>query len=264
MTDPDTIKALGTQLGAQYVVAGSISIFGNQKLLIIAIFKIDELWQIAGDIQTYRTEEEIQDKLPGMARNIVAATQAKDSKLPALAVVPVKLSDGVDPRPADVLAQVLAIHLIRHGKYAVYPRTSSLEQIVQEYDHQMSGDTADEYLSVLGRGSNPDLVLSVNARKLGNRSMFNAAIINLVSGVQEAGESVHYQSLNDGMQIMKILALKLSGQERAAQKWEQFKYHFEKRAYYAKRNSFGAMHIALEWSDDKVVGLGWEPGEFHL
>jgi hypothetical protein len=48
--------------------------------------------------------------------------------------------------------------------------------------------------------------------------MFNAAVINLETGVQEVGETADYQSLEEGMRVMEELALKLSGQEeRAAQ-----------------------------------------------
>ena len=59
MTDPDTAAALGKQLGAQYVVSGSVTALGSQKLLIIAILKIDDLRQIAGDIQTYTGIEDL-------------------------------------------------------------------------------------------------------------------------------------------------------------------------------------------------------------
>jgi TolB-like protein len=214
MTDPDTIASLGRQLGAQYIVSGSITTLGNQKLLVIAILKIDELRQIAGDVQTYRDIEEIQDKLPGMARNIAAAVRTGGSTLPRLAVVPVELAGGADKRDADTLAQILAVNFIRAGKYGVYPRTASLEQIQGEYATQLSGDTADEHLPDVGQGTNPDLVLSVTARKLGNRNMFNAAIINLVTGMQAAGESANYQSLDEGIQVMERLAFALGGEKR--------------------------------------------------
>jgi hypothetical protein len=78
MTDPDTIAAIGRQLGAKYVVAGNIGKLGNQNLLIISILKIDDLRQIAGDIQTYKDIEEIRDNLPGMAQNIIEAVEAEE------------------------------------------------------------------------------------------------------------------------------------------------------------------------------------------
>jgi TolB-like protein len=210
MTDPDTAESLGKQVGAQYVVSGSITAVGKQKLLIIAILKIDDLRLIAGDIQTFTNIEEIQDKLPDMARNIVAAARKDASKLPRLVVTPVELSGGADAGTADALAQVLAAYIISNGGYAVYPRTASLEQIEVEYDTQLSRCTADDYLPDLGKGANPKLVLSVTARRLGNRNMFNAAIINLETGVQEAGASANYQTLEDGVSAVEQLAMSLS------------------------------------------------------
>ncbi|MDR1220884.1 MAG: hypothetical protein LBK73_14940 [Treponema sp.] len=211
MTDPDTIAAIGKQLGAKYVVAGNIAKLGNQNLLIISILKIDDLRQIAGDIQTYARIEDIQDKLPGMARNIIAATQIDSSTLNKLAVVPVELGGNIDSRVADTLAQILSINLIKSGKYAVYPRTETLGQVQTEYSTQASGITADENIVDIGKGENPRFVLSVVARRLGARNMFNASIINLESGVQIIGRSVNYQTLNDGITAMESLARELTG-----------------------------------------------------
>ncbi|MDR2536842.1 MAG: penicillin-binding protein activator LpoB, partial [Treponema sp.] len=217
MTDPDTIASLGRQLGAAYVVAGTVTTLGSQNLLVIAILHTETLQQIAGDIQTYKTIEEIDAKLPAMARNIAAAVQKDTSKLPLLALPPVQMGGGADSREADTLAQILAVHLVQSGAYAVYPRTKSLDQVQEEYGVQFNGDTADEYLPSLGKATNPRLVLSVTARRLGSRSMFNAAVINLETGVQEAGDTVNYQNLSDGMDAMEELALKLMDPKKAAE-----------------------------------------------
>jgi TolB-like protein len=210
MTDPDTIMAIGKQLGANYVVAGNIGKLGNQNLLTIAILKIDDLRQVAGDVQTYVNIQEIQNKLPDMARNIIEATKIDASRLEKLAITPVQLGRNIDARVADTLAQVLSINLIKSGKYAVYPRTATLEQAQAEYDNQGSGITADENMVDRGKGENPRLVLSIAARRLGDQNMFNAAIINLESGAQVVGESVNYQTLDDGITTMGILARKLT------------------------------------------------------
>lgn len=75
----------------------------------------------------------------------------------------------------------------------------------------MSGDTADENLVDMGKGDNPLLVLSLAARRLGARNMFNASIINLESGVQVVGRSVNYERLDDGVETMGSLAQELTG-----------------------------------------------------
>jgi TolB-like protein len=211
MTDPDTIAAIGRQLGAKYVVTGNIAKLGNRNLLLISILKIDDLRQIAGDIQTYVRKEEIQDKLPEMARNIIEATQIDTSSLTKLAVVPVKMGDdNIDARVADTLAQILSIYLIRTGRYAVYPRTATLEQVQAEYQTQLAS-AAEENVVDMGKGDNPQSVLSVAARQLGKQNMFNAVIINLETGKQEAGLSRNYNTLEDGIEVMGNLAGELTG-----------------------------------------------------
>ncbi|MDR1216483.1 MAG: penicillin-binding protein activator LpoB [Treponema sp.] len=210
MTDPDTIMAIGKQLGAQYIVAGNITKLGALNLLVISILKIDDLRQVAGDIQTYARIGDIRGKLPDMARNIVAAAGADVSRLDKLAVTPLQLRGDVDAKVADTLAQFLSINLIRGGKYAVYPRTATLEQVQAEYDNQTDGMTADENIVGIGKGENPRFVLSVAARRLDEQNMFNASIINLESGEQIVGRSVDYQSLDDGITVMQRLARELT------------------------------------------------------
>ena len=168
MTDPDTIAAIGKQLGARYVVAGNIAKLGKRNLLIISIIRIDDLRQIAGDIQTYTRIEEIQDKLPEMARNIIAAAQLEPPEAEKLSVLPVELDANIDRRVADALARILSINIIRSGKYLVYPRTGTLEQVRAEHKTQHSGVTADENIVGIGKGDNPRFVLSVAARRLGS------------------------------------------------------------------------------------------------
>jgi TolB-like protein len=212
MTDPDTIAAIGQQLGAKYVVTGNIAKLGNRNLLIISILKIDDLRQVAGDIQTYGRIEEVQDKLPTMARNIINAIQLDSSQFEKLAVLPVTLgSSDIDERVADTLAQILSINLIRSGKYAVYPRTATLEQVQAEYSTQLSGAVADENIVDMGKADNPRIVLSVAARWLGTRKMFNASIISLESGAQLVGEFENYDSLDDGIAAIENLTRKLTG-----------------------------------------------------
>jgi TolB-like protein len=211
MTDPDTIAAIGKQLGARYVVAGNIAKLGNRNLLIISIIKIDDLRQISGDIQTYTKIEEIEDKLPEMARNIITAAKREPSGAEKLAVVPVEMDDTTNRRVADTLAQILSINIIRSGKYLVYPRTGTLAQVQAEHETQLSGLTADESVIGIGKGDNPRFVLSVGARQLGSRNMFNASIINLETGVQIIGRSVNYDTLDDGIKVMQTLAHELTG-----------------------------------------------------
>ncbi|GHV80402.1 hypothetical protein AGMMS49944_21930 [Spirochaetia bacterium] len=88
---------------------------------------MDTLQQIAGDYQVYAKIEDIRLKLPQMAERVITATRSTPGSADKLAVVPVQLQAGAKEQAADTLAQILAIHLLRSGKYTVYPRTKSLE-----------------------------------------------------------------------------------------------------------------------------------------
>jgi len=208
MTDPDSAVALGREIGARYIIAGNIAQLGENNLLVISILNTETLEQIAGDIQTYRNIEEVADKLPVMARRIARAAKRDSTTLPKLAVVPFTFAGEDAAR--DVLAQLLAINLLKSGKYAIYPRTASLNQIQQEWKNQLSGDTADENISRIGAGENPRYALSGAARRLGTKTMFNASIIDLESGAQMKGDSADYETLNDGIDVIEFLAAKLS------------------------------------------------------
>jgi hypothetical protein len=224
MTDTRTIVSIANEAGARYVVAGSITSVGNNNLLVISILDIRNLQQIAGDFQTYPRGriEDLRKRLPSMAENIIRATLNNTAALPKLAIVPVQLEGGTDWRVADTLAQILAIHLIRSGKYAVFPRTESLEQVQAEHDAQMSGHTADRNIIGKGYGENPDYVLSVVARRLGSVNMFNAVIINLLTRIQDVGRPVDYQDINDGMRAMEELSAVLtSTTEQIAQRQQE-------------------------------------------
>jgi hypothetical protein len=212
----DTIADIGNQLGALYVMSGNITTLGRSKLLVISIIKIDTLQLISGDYQEYTRIEDIRLKLPQMAERVIAAAENNTASLDKLAVVPVALQSGADEQVADTLAQILAIHLITSGKYTVYPRTKSLEQVQDEYDNQYT-QAAEKNVIGAGHGENPHLVLSVAARTLGTVNMFNASIINLDTGTQETGRSVEYRGIEDGMQAMEQLARNLTSSDEEVQ-----------------------------------------------
>ena len=92
------------------------------------------------------------------------------------------MGSNINARIADTLAEILSLYFIRSGRYAVYPRTG-LEQVQREYDTQLAL-AAEKNVVDMGKGDNPPLVLSVAARRLGARNMFNASIMHLKSGAQ--------------------------------------------------------------------------------
>ena len=218
MTDADTIARLGQQFGADYVMEGSITALGASKLLIVSIIRIDVIQQVAGDFIIYNSLDDLvnnQSILIGMTENLISIMQknAADTGMERLAIVPVLFSDDVNHAEGDALAQLLSIHLIRNGKYAIYPRTQTLDQVQREYNNQMSGITRDDHAVVLGKGVNPEFVLSIASRRIGNSTTFNASVIDLEKGHQIDGFTEPYANLSDGINAMDFIARKLSGVE---------------------------------------------------
>jgi TolB-like protein len=216
MTDADTINKLGKQLGAQYVMAGSITALGGQKLLVVTIIKIETVQQVAGDHLTYTTENELAGKVSDVVQNLLPMLDVDTNRMEKLAVPPVQLEDGARARDADTLAQILSIALMRNKFYAIYPRTGSLEQVQQEFDTQNSGVTDYRQAAELGKAENPKLVLSVVARRLGTSNRFNASIIDMEYGTLINGTSQEYANMSDGITVMDIIARTLSGQDVSA------------------------------------------------
>jgi hypothetical protein len=215
MTDADTIARLGNQVGADYVMAGSITSLGSKNLLIVSIVKIDIIRQVAGVYLVYDSLDELNRNeriLNTMSDELVAMARNAPEGLDRLALLPVELQQGGNKQEGDALAQILAIHLLDIGTYAVYPRTGTLDQVTREYETQLkSGVTRADQAVKVGKADNPPYVLSVISRKIAATPRFNATIIDLEKGNQIVGESEKYASLSDGIAAMEVLAMKLSG-----------------------------------------------------
>jgi len=252
-TNPETISRIGRQLGTRYIMAGSITNLGSQQILVISIMQIDNLQMIAGDWRTYQNITELRAQLPAMAQNIVEATQRDTTNFQKLAVLPFQMPVG--NREADVLAQILAVEIVQNGVYAVFPRTKTLEQVQSEYQNQLNGNTADEYVISIGRGENPLLALSGAARALGNTRMFNAAVINVQSGVQEKGETVDYNVIEDGITAMRTLAVKLTEEfEFRVSNNQEFNFAINK----INRQGAGNYNIILTGNITTTSGIRFE------
>jgi hypothetical protein len=156
----------------------------------------------------YDNIEELPKKIPGMMRTLLPLLDVNTSGLKRLAVLPVGAANLSD---ADTLAQMLAVFLLQNKRYAIYPRTSSLEKVQEEFKTQRSGVTADRNAAQSGYGVNPEYVLSVASRKLGVQNMFNASIIDLAAGTLLLGKQMNYGTLNNGISAMKLIAKALSG-----------------------------------------------------
>jgi hypothetical protein len=82
---------------------------------------------------------------------------------------------------------------------------------MQELEIQRSGLTDRKSMIAIVRATNARYVLAGTITRLGKTNLFDAKILNIESGEQTAGKDYEYQNLVDGIELMKQLALDLTG-----------------------------------------------------
>jgi len=215
-TDSDTIARLGRQLNADFVVSGHIRRLGGRSLIITTIINVETFEQLAGDYREYDNIEEIEAMLPDIARKMIAASRRNTSSLPKLAVAPFNIANrGANAQDGETLAQILAVEIANTGKFAVLPRTTTIQAALKELEYQMAGHTAEEEAKALGMATNAEYVLSAELTSLGLQNLFAVQILNLEDGSQFAGASRNYRTIGDGIIMMKELALLLTDRAQA-------------------------------------------------
>jgi len=197
LINSDAISEIGKLNTADLVVSGYIAKLGDQNLVLISIIDVTEVQQIAGVYQTYRSIEEIRGLLPGLAQRLAESSRKNYNNLPALAVPSFTVPRNVNANDAMVLAQVLATEIVSLGKYAVFPRNSSVDDVLKEHQFQRSGQTSSAVS--LGTSKKIDFILSSNVMSLGKSNLFGSQIINLERGDVISGADREYQDITDGL-----------------------------------------------------------------
>jgi len=211
LTDADTIFELGKNLAASHVIAGYITKLGNNNLILVSIMDIESLQQIAGDYRTYGTIEETDKLLGDIAQKLASAVTRNTSGLPGLSVPPFTLLSGADQNDAMVLAQILSCDLANGNRYAVLPRTDSLDKVLEEHRRQRSGETDQTRTKLLGAGRNAQYVLSGSVQRLGTTiNKIAVDILDIVDGSMVDPYEERYSDLSDGFAVMPKLAFNLN------------------------------------------------------
>jgi hypothetical protein len=126
-------------------------------------------------------------------------------------VPPFRISAGANENDSQVLAQILACELANGNRYAVLPRTDSLEKVMEEHKRQRSGETDPEQAKQLGAGRNARFVLSGSVARLGQLNKFGTDILNIEDGSFVDGYSEQYNEFAEGIDLMPKLAANLNG-----------------------------------------------------
>jgi TolB-like protein len=216
LTDADTIFELGKRLNASHVIAGYITRLGNQNLVLVSILDVESLQQVAGDYRVYQTIEDVDALIPDIARKLSEGSRRDTRGLPGLSVPPFVISGDVNQSDAQVLAQILACDLANGTKYAVLPRTDSLEKALDEHSRQRTGETDQERVKRLGVGRNAQYVLSGAVERMGRLNKFAADVLDINDGGLIEGYEERYTAFSEGVDLIPKLAAALNGTSPAA------------------------------------------------
>jgi TolB-like protein len=217
ITDSDTIVGLGKEMGAAYVIAGHIARLGNGNLLVISIIDVEKMEQIAGAHREYAAIEDIRRLLPDMAAAIVTSVQGQGAAASgALAVMPLDIQDpAVEQNDAELLARILAAEIANTRHYRVLSRTRQIGAIINEQKYQRLGLTALETIAAVGEAANAQYVLAGRITRLGSMNLFDVEILDAATGEQIISSRREYRDLTDGVEIMRSLALDVTGAAEA-------------------------------------------------
>ena len=207
MSDSDYISRIGTMLGADYVISGSIRNLGDRNLIIATIIDTKSLQLLAGEYREYRRREEIPAQLDIIARSMIAGSKRDTSGLSKIAIAPVSIPrEGINAPEAETLVQIMAIDLANTGLFAVLPRLTAIGDILRRPEYHSLG-----YI-VLGQSINVNYVLASEVRNTGSSHIITASIYNVDGRDLLAESSRNYQSIRDGIAIASELGSYLAGE----------------------------------------------------
>ncbi len=214
LTDADTIAELGKGANAQFVVTGHIRSLGGQKLVIVNITEVETLHQTAGAYYTYSDISETMDYMPNISKTLIGTTEkVRGNNAPTLAMLPfdIKAGNSTANTDAEVLAQILSCEIANTGKYSVVIRTSTISNVMKEHKIQQSAITSSENIQKIGEAINATYVLTGYVSSFGAAKLMGAEVLHVTDFIQQAGDSVRYKEMKDGLDIMADLSTKLTG-----------------------------------------------------
>jgi len=209
LINSDAISEIGKLNTADLVLSGYIAKLSNTNLILISIIDVTEVQQIAGVYQTYKSIEEIRGLLPGLSQRLVESSRKNYQNLPGLAIPSFSVPRNVNANDAMVLAQILATEIVNLGKYAVFPRNNSVDDVLKEHQFQRSGQTSGAV--AMGTSRTIEYILASSVMSLGRTNLFGAQILNIEHGDVIVGADREYQDIADGLNknLMRQIAEEL-------------------------------------------------------
>ena len=123
-----------------------------------------------------------------------ALAQATAQARPVLAILPFTGGTGGD---GETIASLLSFEPAITGAFTVVPRTAALNALFEEHRFQLAGLTDADTIAEIGRMLNARFVLSGSIRRVGERNLVIATIIDAQTFEQVAGYYLTYGSIEE-------------------------------------------------------------------
>ena len=113
---------------------------------------------------------------------------------PRLGILPFTGGSGGD---GETIATLFSFRPEILAAFTVVPRTSAVNAVLAEQDFQLTGHTDSDTIAGIGRMLGADYVISGNIRRLGNRNLVIATIVNVETFEQVAGYFRTYVNIGE-------------------------------------------------------------------
>jgi len=130
---------------------------------------------------------------------------------PRLALLPFTGGIGGD---GETIATLFSYQSDINEAFIVVPRTEVNNALVAEQNFQLNGYTDPDAVVRLGNQLNADFVVSGHIRRLGNRSLVIATIVNVETFEQMAGDYRTYQNIEEVDRLLPLISEKMIAASR--------------------------------------------------
>ena len=130
----------------------------------------------------------------GLCGTVFAFSQTNSQARPRLGILP--FTGGAEG-DGETIATLFSFQPEILEAFIVVPRTSAVNAILAEHYFQMTGYTDSDTIAGIGRMIGADYVISGNIRRLGNRNLVIATIVNVETFEQVAGYFRTYRDIRE-------------------------------------------------------------------
>jgi len=122
---------------------------------------------------------------------------------PVLGILPFTGGTGDD---GEAIATLISMQPEILGAFTVVPRTAALNALFAEHYFQLAGLTDSDTIAGIGRMLNADYVLSGSIRRLGDRNLFIATVVNVETFEQVGGYHRTYLTVEEVLDFLPSMS----------------------------------------------------------